>query len=70
MSDPGHGHSTAAWTGVTLLLIASVLLAVGIFFGWSWATWSGVVLAVVGAAAWFGLNAAGYGEEWPSRKGH
>jgi hypothetical protein len=69
MSEPGHGHSTAAWTGVTLLLIASVLLSVGIFFGWSWATWSGIVLVVLGAAGWYGLHAAGYGEEWPSRKG-
>lgn len=63
MSESGHGHSTAAWTGVTLLLVASTLLSVGIYFGIAWLNWVGGVLVVVGIAAWYGLAAAGFGEE-------
>ena len=68
MDDLGHGHSVAAWTGTLLLLLASALLAVGIFFAITWATWSGVALAVIGVGAWWGLNAAGYNEKhWETR---
>lgn len=68
MNEPGHGHSVAAWTGTLLLLLSSVLLSVGIFFGWDWATWSGVAVAIVGIGAWWGLNAAGYDEKhWHER---
>lgn len=66
--DTGHGHSVAAWTGVLLLLLASVLLAVGVYFGYDWATWSGVAVTVIGIGAWWGLNAAGYDEShWHTR---
>lgn len=57
----GHGHSIASWTGVGLLLVASTLLAVGIYFGLAWATWTGVAGVVLGVGAWVGLEAAGYG---------
>lgn len=68
MDEPGHGHSVAAWTGVTLLLVASILLSVGIFFGWAWANWTGVVLVLVGVGAWWGLSKAGYDEKaWHAR---
>lgn len=68
MQEPGHGHSVAAWTGVIIMLLSAVLLAVGVFFNVTWATWSGVAVAVIGAGAWWGLNAAGYDEaHWESR---
>ncbi|WP_153394724.1 HGxxPAAW family protein [Ornithinicoccus halotolerans] len=68
MDEPGHGHSLAAWTGVALLLLASTLLAVGIFFGWAWANWTGVALVPIGAGAWYGLSKAGYDEKsWHAR---
>jgi hypothetical protein len=63
MEDTGHGHSVAAWTGVTILLVAATLLSLAVFFSWSWAAWVGIGLGVVGVAAWYGLNAAGYGEQ-------
>lgn len=68
MSDTGHGHSTAAWTGVGLLLVASTLVGVGIMLELSWAIWVGAVLVLVGCLAWYGLHAAGYGKEWESSK--
>ncbi len=58
----GHGHSVAAWTGVVLLIVASALLAVGIYFGLAWANWVGIAVAVVGIGAWVGLQTAGYGQ--------
>lgn len=68
MEEHGHGHSIAAWTGVLVLMVASVLLAVGVFFAYSWATWAGLVLVVLGVGAWVGLNAAGYNQQhWESR---
>lgn len=68
MNEPGEGHSVAAWAGTIILLLAAVLLALGVYFAWTWATWSGVAVAVIGAGAWWGLNAAGYNEtHWESR---
>lgn len=64
----GHGHSVAAWTGVTLLIVASVLLSVGIYFGLAWATWVGVAVVVLGIGAWVGLQSAGYGQSQGSAK--
>jgi hypothetical protein len=59
----GHGHSIASWTGVGILLLASVLLSVGIYFGLGWLTWTGVAAVVLGVGAWVALEAAGYGAE-------
>lgn len=67
MSEPGHGHSTAAWTGVTVLMVASLIVGVGIMLGLSWAVWVGAALVVAGALGWYGLHAAGYGKEWESK---
>jgi len=58
----GHGHSLAAWTGVGILLVASLLISLGIFFGWMWANWVGIVGVLVGVGAWVALNRAGYGQ--------
>lgn len=63
MSESGHGHSVAAWTGVGTLLVASTLLAVGIYFGLNWLIGIGVALVLVGVGAWYGLALAGYGEK-------
>jgi membrane-bound ClpP family serine protease len=64
----GHGHSIASWTGVGLLLVASALIALGVYLGLGWAVWSGVALVVVGVGAWIGLEAAGYGVTSSERK--
>lgn len=64
----GHGHSVAAWTGVVLLIVASALLSVGIYFGLTWATWAGIAVAVLGIGAWVGLQTAGDGQSAGSHK--
>lgn len=69
MSEPGHGHSVAAWTGVGILLVASTLLSVGVYFGLHWAIWIGAALVLVGIGAWYGLALAGYGEKAHGARG-
>lgn len=65
MHEEDHGHSVAAWTGVTLILIGSTLISCGVFFSWAWANWAGTAVVVVGLMAWYGLVKAGYGENLP-----
>ncbi len=66
----GHGHSTAAWVGVGILIVASTFIAVGQFFTIMWCTWLGVVLCFVGIIAWVALTRAGYGEDWHAANDH
>lgn len=62
MHEEDHGHSVAAWTGVIILILASALVCVGVFFNLMWANIVGAVLVPVGVGAWYALNRAGFGE--------
>ncbi len=67
MPAQGHGHSRAAWTAVTILLVASFLIAVSVVVA-SWAlAIVGIVLVVVGAAAGKILAMAGFGQNRPEQ---
>jgi hypothetical protein len=62
MAEHGHGHSTAAWTAVTILLVASSLICLAVVVtSWPLAI-VGIVLLVVGAAAGKVLAMAGFGQ--------
>lgn len=52
-----HGHTNAMWAAVTLLLVASLLICVGLFFDWVWLWVVGVVIAVVGVGAGWAMSA-------------
>ncbi|MBM6399469.1 HGxxPAAW family protein [Phycicoccus sonneratiae] len=56
-----HGHSVAAWTAVTIIIVASVIMSVAVVFPNRWLFVGGAVLAVVGAVAGKVLSMAGYG---------
>ncbi|QIM20999.1 hypothetical protein G7075_07415 [Phycicoccus sp. HDW14] len=56
-----HGHSVAAWTAVTIIIVASVIMSVAVVFPNLWLFVGGAVLAVVGAVAGKVLSMAGYG---------
>lgn len=58
-----HGHSVAAWTGVGILLLASLLISLGLVFGMPLLWIPGAILVPVGAFAWAAMNKAGYGEK-------
>lgn len=58
-----HGNTVAAWTGVGILLVATLLICLGLVFAMPLLWIPGVVLVPVGAFAWAAMNKAGYGEE-------
>ena len=62
MHEDSHGHSTAAWVGVVVMLIGSVIGAWGVLFEPDSLLWVGIGLGVVGALAWYLLDRAGMGE--------
>jgi hypothetical protein len=67
MAEQGHGHSRAAWTAVTILLVASFLISLAVVVT-SWAlAIVGIVLVFVGVAAGKVLAMAGFGETKPAR---
>ena len=67
MAAQGHGHSRAAWTAVTILLVAAFLISLSVVVA-SWAlAIVGTVLVVVGAAAGKIMAMAGFGQAGPSK---
>lgn len=67
MAEHGHGHSTAAWTAVGIMLVASFLICLAVVL----ASWPlaivGIVLMVLGVAAGKVLAMAGFGATKPNR---
>ena len=71
-SDPGHGHSPAAWISVIVMLIGLSGVTLFFFLGsWS-AVWVFAGVTVVGIALGPVLAAMGYGVRGPKYqpKGH
>jgi hypothetical protein len=64
-SDPGHGHSPAAWTAVTIMLIALAVGTVAFFLDMAWLVWASVGLLVLGALSGAILAKAGFGVRGP-----
>ena len=63
MAEHNEGRSTAAWTAVAILLVASFLICLSVVVtSWLMAI-VGIVLLVVGAAAGKGLAMAGFGQD-------
>ena len=65
MAEHGHGHSTAAWTAVTILLVAAFLLSLSVVVqSWILAI-IGLVLIAVGVVSGQVLAMAGFGQTKP-----
>ena len=60
-SDPGHGHSPAAWIAVVIMLVAFATGTIAFWFDVAWLVWASAALLVVGAVVGWGLAKAGYG---------
>ena len=43
--DDNHGHSVAAWTAVTILIVAAAIMSFAVLFPNGWVFVGGVVLA-------------------------
>jgi len=67
MAEHGHGHSTAAWTAVGILLVAAFLICLAVVVVSRPMAIVGIVLAVVGLAAGKILAMAGFGATRPDR---
>ncbi|RLP77023.1 hypothetical protein D9V32_05205 [Mycetocola tolaasinivorans] len=65
ISDPGHGHSPAAWTAVIIMLAAFTLGTVAFWFEQAWLVWASAGLIAVGALVGWILSKAGWGVKGP-----
>jgi protein-S-isoprenylcysteine O-methyltransferase Ste14 len=67
MAEHRDGQSTAAWTAVAIVLLATLLIAVAVVIpSWPMAI-VGIVLVVVGGAAGKILAMAGFGQAKPDQ---
>ncbi|HEY5224053.1 MAG TPA: DUF6704 family protein [Microbacteriaceae bacterium] len=64
-SDPGHGHSPAAWTAVVIMIIAFVIGVLAFWFVVPWLAVGAAVLVVVGLLVGYVMSKAGYGVNGP-----
>lgn len=71
-AEPGHGNSPAAWTAVTIMLVAIAAGTLFFFLDLPLLVWACAALVVVGAIAGWALAKAGYGVNGPryQPKGH
>ena len=63
MSGSAHGHTTAAWTGVTICFIGFMVAGVAMVAPWPWVVVAGLVIAAVGPLIGKVLSAAGFGKK-------
>lgn len=65
ISDPGHGHSPAAWTAVIIMMVAFVIGTFAFWFEAVWLVWVSAVILVLGPVVGWILAKAGYGVAGP-----
>ncbi len=63
---PSHGNTVAAWTAVGILLVASLVMALGVIVASVAVVVVGAVVAVLGVVAGKVLALAGYGAPQPT----
>lgn len=59
--EPGHGHSPASWTAVTIMLVAFVIGTVAFFLNIPWLVWASAGLLVAGLITGWIMARVGYG---------
>ena len=64
-SDPGHGHSPAAWTAVVVMLTTLSIGTVAFFLALWWLVIVMAVLTLVGWGVGFVMAALGWGVNGP-----
>ncbi|MCU1408976.1 MAG: hypothetical protein JWM23_1056 [Microbacteriaceae bacterium] len=69
-AEPGHGHSPASWTAVTIMLVAFVIGTVAFFLELAWLVWAAAALLVVGLIVGWIMSRVGYGVTNTSSTGH
>ncbi len=64
-NDPGHGDSPAAWTAVTIMIIAVTIGTVAFFFDLAWLVWASAGVVLLGWLTGVVMAKAGYGVKGP-----
>jgi hypothetical protein len=64
-SDPGHGHSPAAWTAVVIMLTTLSVGTVAFFLALWWLVVVMAALTLVGWGVGFAMSALGWGVNGP-----
>lgn len=57
-----HGSTPAAWTAVSIVMIAFLIGGVGVVLRQPWMFWLGAALCVVGALVGYLMSLMGYGQ--------
>lgn len=57
-----HGHTTAAWAMTVIMLVGTVVSAVGVLMTTAWLFWVGAAVIVIGAVVGRGLKMLGFGQ--------
>lgn len=60
-NDPGHGHTVAAWTAVTIIIIATTVGTVFFFLDIPLMVWASAAVALAGVVVGYVLRQMGYG---------
>jgi hypothetical protein len=63
--EPGHGDSPAAWTAVTIMLIAVAVGTVAFFLHQPWLVWTSAGFLLFGLILGWIMAKAGYGVNGP-----
>lgn len=61
-----HGHTTAAWVTVTVVLVGSVVASIAVVVALPWLFWVGMGIAVVGLVVGRVLKMLGFGQPSPA----
>lgn len=65
-----HGHTTAAWVTVSLVVVGALVAAAAVVAAQGWLFWLGIGVVVVGVVVGLVLRALGLGQpDIPSRAG-
>lgn len=70
VEEPGHGHSVAAWTTVTIIMVAFTIGTFFFFLDNAALVWASAALAAVGPIVGYALRRAGYGVGGSRSKTH
>lgn len=60
-----HGHTTAAWVTVTVVVVGALVIGLAMILSISWLLWAGVVVTVVGLVVGRVLAMLGFGQPRP-----
>jgi len=62
MAGSSHGHTPAAWTGVTITIIGFCVAGAFMVMANPLGFWAGMVITVVGGVVGWAMSAAGLGQ--------